>query len=251
MELAIVTGASRGLGAAVAEQFLDRGMGLYTLARNENKDLKERAKKHNLPYAHFTSDLSSPDGQLKVLDEVIQAMQELKEVEKIYLVNNAGMVDPVEVIGNIDPQDLQRLLNLNVLAPMVMTNRFVHDYPSLPLFFVNVTSGAANRPVHGWSAYGSSKAALNLYTETAAVENQENEAPHTFIAFNPGVMDTEMQGVLRSTEKESFRDVERFRGLKEKGALRSPKVVAEALLHLVLTGNAENGRIYDVSEFLS
>ncbi|HEU5138397.1 MAG TPA: SDR family NAD(P)-dependent oxidoreductase [Bacillales bacterium] len=250
MDLAIVTGASRGLGAAVAERFLDQGIGLYTVARKENEHLKNRAEQEKLQYAHFKCDLSSPDQQLEVLDKITESLGQLKDIKNVYVVNNAGVVEPVEAIGKIEPGDLQRLLNLNVLAPMVITNRLVQDYPSLPMFFVNVTSGAANRPVHGWSAYGSSKAALNLYTQTAAEENDTGHAPHTFIAFNPGVMDTEMQGVLRSSEKESFRDVERFRGLKEKGQLRDPDTVAEALFGLIFKGNVENGRIYDVNELL-
>lgn len=250
MEIAIITGASRGLGAAVAEQFLDKDIGLYTLARKENDQLKKEAEKRHLPYAHFTGDLSSPDQLAKVLAKVAERLRSLNNIDHIYVVNNASVVDPIEVIGKLEPEDLQRLLNLNVLAPMTITNQLVNDYPLTPLFFVNVTSGAAQRPVHGWSSYGSSKAALNLYTQTAAVENKTSDAPHTFIAFNPGVMDTEMQGVLRSSDKESFRDVDRFRELKEKGQLNDPKTVADALFTLIFNENVENGRIYNVNELL-
>ncbi|HET7657375.1 MAG TPA: (S)-benzoin forming benzil reductase [Bacillales bacterium] len=250
MELAVVTGASRGFGAALAEGFLDKGMGLFTLARNENEDLQKKAENSHLPYAHFNCDLSSPKGQLKVLDDVAEAVRQLDEVEKIYIVNNAGVVDPIEVIGKINPGDVERLLHLNVLAPMVITTRFVQDHPSTPLFIINISSGAGKRPIHGWSAYCTSKAGLNMFTQSAALESKEAKAPHHFIAFNPGVMDTEMQGVIRSSSEESFRDVGRFRSLKDNGELRNPGVVAEALFSLIFEGNAENGEIYDVSEIL-
>lgn len=250
MEIAIVTGASRGFGAATAEKFLEKGIGLYTLARNENHELKEKAENKHLTYAHFQCDLSSLEGQSQVLDDITREIKKLDGLNQIYVVNNAGIVDPIEVVGRINPDDLERILNLNVLAPMVITNRLVHDFPGTPLFVINVTSGAANRPMHGWSAYGSSKSALNLYTRTAALESEEGGSSHTFIAFNPGVMDTEMQGVIRSTDEDSFKDVGRFRRLKEKGELRKPEEVAYALFSLIFNGNVENGEIYDVSELL-
>lgn len=250
MELAIVTGASRGFGAAVAERFLNQGIGVYTIARNENEDLREKAQTSHLTYAHFNGDLSSLEGQNQILDQISDSLNKLDRIEQIYVVNNAGMVDPIEVVGEINPNQLERLMNLNVLAPMVITNRFVHEYKTQNMFVLNITSGAANRPMHGWSAYGSSKAALNLFTQTASLESKETHSPHTFIAFNPGVMDTEMQGVIRSTDQSSFKDVEKFRGLKEEGGLRKPGEVADKLFSFMFKGNVENGGIYDISDFM-
>ncbi|WP_176222047.1 (S)-benzoin forming benzil reductase [Tuberibacillus sp. Marseille-P3662] len=250
MRLAIVTGASRGFGAAVAQQFLDQGFVLYTVARNENQTLKDYAKKQKADYTHFVCDLSSPEQQVQVLHELTASINGLKDLEEIYIINNAGVVEPIKPVGQAGPEELQRLININVLAPMTLTNGFVHEYPSVPLFVVNVSSGAAERPVHGWSGYGSSKAAINLYTQTAAVENEIGDASHRFIAFNPGVMDTDMQGVIRSTDQASFNDVERFKDLKANNRLRSPNVVADALMTLILGDQVESGRVYDVKELL-
>ncbi|GGH77507.1 benzil reductase ((S)-benzoin forming) [Pullulanibacillus pueri] len=250
MKLAVITGASRGLGAAIAEGFIDKGYGLITVSRQENEALKRKASESQSLYAHFNCDLASPDQQLSTLEAIIHLLQEWGTAEALYLINNAGVVEPIEVVGEMGTEDLQRLMTVNILAPMVMTNGFVKAFTQEKLTVVNVSSGAALHPTHGWSAYGSSKAAVNLFTETAALEAQHIDAPHTFIAYNPGIMDTEMQGVIRSSGKQAFKDVEKFQGFKENGQLRSPEVVAQALIDLLIDKDPENGRIYNVNELL-
>ena len=251
MKIAIVTGSSRGLGREVADLYLEHGFGLLTLARQEEMSFKEKAEELSLPYRHFSVDLSDSNAQRNVLEAIVTTLKETEGLEEIHLINNAGVVEPIEVVGNIDPQALQRLLTINVLAPMVFTNRLVGDFPTLKLSLVQISSGAANRPIHGWSSYGSSKAALNLFNETAALESDSHGTPHTFIAFNPGVMDTAMQGVIRAADQSSFRDVENFREYKEKGKLRSPRVVAEALVSLLLHHTPVSGKLYTINELLN
>jgi len=94
---------------------------------------------------------------------------------------------------------------------------------------VNITSGAAERSVYGWSTYGSSKAGLNYFTATTALELSQNNVPHRIVAFSPGVMDTNMQEDIRSSSEDAFADVDKFKQLKEQGQLRGTDVVAKAL----------------------
>ncbi|WP_229672363.1 SDR family NAD(P)-dependent oxidoreductase [Pullulanibacillus camelliae] len=247
----IVTGASRGLGAAIAEQFMDRGFAVITVARRENEPLKQKAQKLKLSYAHLTCDLSQFDGQQDLTRQLKPTLDKMGDLEALYVVNNAGVVEPVERVGKMSPLEMKRLIDINVLAPMVLTNHLVQLFPTTPLMIVNVTSGAAQHARHGWSAYSSSKAALNVFTETAALESKATGAPHTFIAYNPGIMDTDMQGVIRSSDSQAFQDVERFQEFKEKGMLRSPERVARALVSLVLDNrDIKNGQIYDVNDLL-
>jgi len=247
----IVTGASKGLGASIAEKFMDRGFAVITIARHENEQLKQKAEQQGSPYVHLTFSLSLFDELQALVKQLKPTLDTLGELDVLYVVNNAGVVEPIERVGQMDVLEMKQLIDINVLAPMVLTNHLVHLFPTMPLVIVNVTSGAAQRASYGWSAYGSSKAALNLFTETAALEGEASGTPHTFIAYSPGIMDTDMQGVIRSSNRYAFQDVEKFREFKEKGLLRNPEHVAGALIRLLLDdGDVKNGRIYTVDELL-
>src|SRR5690625_5748465 len=90
----------------------------------------------------------------------------------------------------------------------------------LSFYGVNITSGAANRPIYGWSAYCSTKALINRYTETVALEQHTLKTENKVFAFSPGVMDTNMQAEIRSTDSASFKDVEQFIQYKKDDQLR-------------------------------
>ena len=89
-----------------------------------------------------------------------------------------------------------------------------------------------------------------MLTETVSLELSKNGSRHKVIAFSPGVMDTDMQGTIRSSSQESFADVENFKRYKEQGMLRDTDKVAEVLVKLVNETDVESGKLYHVNDLL-
>src|SRR5699024_6696796 len=79
----------------------------------------------------------------------------------------------------------------------------------------NISSGAADRPMYGWSAYCSSKASIDMYTKTLALEQKALGTNHKVFAFSPGIMDTEMQEKIRSSSPQQLANVDTFKGYHE------------------------------------
>ncbi|WP_335871590.1 (S)-benzoin forming benzil reductase [Bacillus sp. 2205SS5-2] len=251
MKLAIITGASKGLGAALAFNLLEKNIGIVSISRTKNEELENFAKETSTFFQHYPCDLSQRDDTLQTMNKVISEIQQLNP-DTLYLVNNAAMVGPVEKVGNISPIELEKSLHVNILAPMLIVNLLLPTFAltSTELIVVNVSSGAAYRPISGWSVYGPTKAALNLFTETASLEQEGVKNPATFIAFNPGIMDTDMQLEIRSSHKDSFKDVAKFQEYKEKNVLRTPTLVADKLASLLDEGKLETGKTYAINELL-
>lgn len=248
MKYAVVTGASKGLGASIAERILQEGFGLISVSRTENLILKQLAEKNGLFYQHVTCDLTNRSETEQAFSSVAETIFSSTDHE-VLLVNNAGVVEPIDRAGNLDHEKIEMALQLNLAAPMFTTNLFLQKANSKKLTVVNITSGAAERPVHGWSVYCSTKAALNMFTKTVAVE-QNHLGNATIIGYSPGIMDTDMQGVIRASKEHAFQEVNKFIAYKENGMLRRTKVVADALIDLLLTDEVENGKIYSVNNLL-
>lgn len=245
MKLVIVTGTSRGLGYEVAHHFLKQGMNVIGVARG-NSNLEDQDN-----YQHIQANLSSTIEVCHVTQQLVEWIEKYKP-SMVYLIHNAGVIEPIERVGYLDVQQITTAVNVNLLAPMIMTNELMRVLreTDVKLIVVNVSSGAAERAIAGWSVYNSTKAALNMYTKVAGLEQTHDEEQHIVIGFSPGVMDTDMQDTIRMADQQAFRDVEQFRALEENGDLRSPDEVASLLVKLLLTTDLQNGRVYSVKELL-
>ncbi|MEW9500783.1 SDR family NAD(P)-dependent oxidoreductase [Jeotgalibacillus marinus] len=251
MICAIVTGASKGLGAAIGDQLLENNIHLIDVSRSGNDDLRKKAEEHNLNYHHEKLDVSSTKESVNFLQSWFDE-QTNRPPEKLYLIHNAGTVEPIETVGQLDADSVERSVHINYITPVLLTNIAFERTTELgiSLTVVNVTSGAADKPNHGWSVYGSTKAALNLFTETAALEQSKADSEHMIISFSPSIMDTDMQSVIRSSSSSAFTQVERFKEFKEKGQLRQPHEVGKALVQLLMSEKLENGKLYHINDLL-
>jgi len=101
---------------------------------------------------------------------------------------------------------------------------------------INISSGAGRRAIFGWGAYCAAKAGLDMATRVAALEAQAAHTGVELVSLAPGVIDTAMQGIIRSSSPEDFVDVERFRQMKAAGELREPGDVADDILRLEASG---------------
>ncbi|WLR55677.1 (S)-benzoin forming benzil reductase [Mesobacillus subterraneus] len=250
MNYAIVTGASRGLGASAAQEFISKGIPVITVSRNENSALKQAADNAVISYTHYSCDLSSAQQVQSVFANICEEV--FQHAENVYVINNAGVIEPIEVAGELDTSLVQTNIQVNLTAPILISNIFLQKAKenSSRVIIANVTSGAGERPIQGWSIYCSTKAAVNMFTMTAGLELESNGDSSKVIAFSPGLMDTDMQVTIRSSSEEAFADIDTFRNYKESGSLRSPDTVAGALVKLVLSENLENGKIYKVNDLL-
>ncbi|MFG6149582.1 (S)-benzoin forming benzil reductase [Halobacillus sp. B23F22_1] len=253
MKYAIVTGDSRGLGEAIADQFLEKGIHVIGISRTYNEDLKEQAEGKDVTYSHISCDLSDADDLTQGIDKVMYLAFQ-NDVDMVYLVNNAGVIDPIETVGNLDTGLVNKHLQINLATPILFINRLLKEAneQGVKAGIVNITSGAAEKTVHGWSVYSSGKAAINQFTATTAMEQEEAGKDHTIIAYSPGVVDTEMQGEIRASAESAFADVDKFKKLKEEGQLRSPQEVARVLMNVLFNeGSIENGKVYKLYDLIN
>lgn len=251
MKYAIITGASKGLGKGIAKLLLAKNINIIGLSRTDNEELKQVAREVGCNYQFFRCDLSSTDEITAVLEKVASIIFQ-EATEAVYVINNAGVVEPIETVGAFTEKDILQSISVNFTTPVFISNFILQKEKEseIPLVIVNITSGAGERAVHGWSLYGSTKAAINSFTKSAALELDNVNSIHKVIAFSPGMMDTEMQTTIRSATKEAFIDVEKFRDHKEQGALQSPDVIAEILVKLLMKEELQNGEIYYAKNYL-
>ena len=107
-----------------------------------------------------------------------------------------------------------------------------------------ISSGAALRPYAGWSLYDAAKAGMDHFVRTLALEQAAQPHPFLTVNLDPGVIDTQMQALIRSTDKVDFPDVERFILRKEMGKLTPPTKVAESILEILARPNLVGGERY-------
>ena len=177
------------------------------------------------------ADLLKP-GATENLDHHLGQALDKADADSIVLLNNAGVISPIGRVGDVAPGALHDALSVNLLAPMVLTTACARHARSLGggLVVMNISSGAALRPLPGWSAYCATKAATRMYFEVLAVESPAFEVHQ----IDPGAMDTAMQETIRASSPEQFPLVEHFSALKEEGRLKPSAVVAAEIVERIL-----------------
>lgn len=251
MKLAIITGVSRGLGEVTAKLLMTKGFHIIGVSRSK-RDLQNIAHENNVTYTHFGCDL----GNLTEVNNLCLKITDIltkEQPKKCYLVNNAAVLQPIDQVMNISSDDFAYHVQVNTTTPIVLMNHCLRETYQKNIAFtgVNITSGAAERPVYGWSAYCSTKASMNMYTKTVALEQNQLQTGNNVIAFSPGVMDTDMQQEIRNSTEEQFIEVETFRQYKKQNHLRDPHTVGQVLVDILVDdAKVENGKIYYLSDYV-
>ena len=239
--LYIVTGTTKGLGAAFAARIAaDPANELIAFARAPDGAVPGGWR--------FEADLADSRALARACDRALARIRG-KSRAKAVLVNNAGVVSPVGPLDEVDPGELERSLAVNLLAPMLLMRWFLGATPDVKLRrIINISSGAARRPIFGWGAYCSAKAGLDMASRTVALECEARGLAVEVVSLAPGVIDTPMQGLVREAPPERFRDVERFRAMKAEGALRPAADVAAEILRLEAAGALRGEPVRDLRE---
>ena len=221
MKKAIVTGHTRGLGAAVAAELQLRGIAVLGLARGRS------------PLAALEQidlDLADPAAlQAWLAGDALHAF--LADASEAFLVNNAGVVTPVGPLAAQDPAEVLRAVTLNVAAPLALAAAFVRAAPQSARRVLHVSSGAARNAYPGWAVYCATKAALDHHARAVLLDGDVRVRA---CSLAPGVIDTDMQAAIRATPNDDFPLRQRFVDLKEGGALDSPRACAHKLVDYLL-----------------
>ena len=230
MEYYFITGTSKGIGKALTEALLkDENNYVFGISRNVSV-------KHER-YHHQPLDLSDITALRNNLHKVFLL---LTKPEKIVLVNNAGVVGEIGYIGSQTTDNFEFVFDVNVVGPALLMNTFLSAYNNhhCSKIILNISSGAAKRPMDGWSAYCASKAALDMLSLTCQKEQDLLKSGVKVFSLSPGVVDTAMQEHIREAEAEQFSDLERFKKLKENKELLSPEDVGDRIARFIQ--NASN-----------
>ena len=217
-----LTGASRGLGAALAEALLQPGHRLLCVARGDNPALRAQAERAGVTLDWHQCDLTDVRGSEAWMTRTLAALPAHKRVA---LVLNAGMVEPIGALQTLHADTLLPHLELNLAGPMAMTAALLRGTAGwgAQRRILAISSGAARRPVAGWAAYCTGKAGLDMLVRAI---NAEGDTSTRAVSLAPGVLDTDMQRTIRGTD---FAGVQRFRDLHAHGELVSPQDAAQRI----------------------
>jgi 3-oxoacyl-[acyl-carrier protein] reductase len=191
----IVTGASRGIGAAAAAALGKVGARLVLTARDATQieTVAQTITRDGGKTVAIACDVSDWNGVQRLVAETQRHYGKIDA-----LINNAGVVEPIAVTAESDPTAWARNIKINlvgayyairaVLPPMLAAGGGT---------IVNISSGAAHNPLEGWSAYCSGKAGLAMLTRQIALEHAAQGI--RVFGFQPGTTDTEMQVTIRAS----------------------------------------------------
>ncbi|MFY3306928.1 short-chain dehydrogenase [Achromobacter xylosoxidans] len=227
--IAILTGASRGIGAAMARGLAKPGTRLITLARREDPELAAYARSQDAQLEQLSVDLSDLAAAEAAARRICDTLP--RDARRYLLINNAGTVHPVSgTDALIDGPAIAAAFNLNVTAVMLLTARFLAAVEDIKADrrVLNISSGAGRNPNAGWGVYCATKAALDMYSRVVKQEQGENGA--RVVSLAPGIVDTDMQAAIRSSDPKSFPALAKFQDFHATGKLSSPANVASRIL---------------------
>ncbi len=265
-QVVIVTGASRGLGAAIAQVLAgsryaedgrtpsaptrpvegegsERGLSRSPLSgdRNETQiavtlaarsldELEEQARRIRQAGGQalvVQADVSREADCRRIVNETLEAFGRIDA-----LVNNGGIIEPIGPIADAQVDEWERNWAINVLGPVLLAKLALPSLRQTGGRVINITSGSAELPIGGWGAYSSAKIAINHLTRILASE----EPSITALAVRPGLVDTGMQAAIRreGPGRMAEANYRQISGLYEAGKLLPPEKPARAIAWLSL-----------------
>ncbi|PHQ86005.1 MAG: short-chain dehydrogenase [Thalassobium sp.] len=188
----MITGASRGIGAAAARAFAAQGARVALLARSAEA-LAALAADIGPNAIAIACDVSDRTSMGAAVDKTLQRFGRLD-----VFVGNAGVIDPIGQLADTDPDAWGALIDVNLKGV------FHGMHAVLPVMqkqgrgtIITISSGAAHGPVEGWSAYCSSKAGAYMLTRVADKEYRQHGV--RVLGLSPGTVATDMQREIKDS----------------------------------------------------
>jgi NAD(P)-dependent dehydrogenase (short-subunit alcohol dehydrogenase family) len=229
--LTVVTGASRGMGLAIAEQLLDAGHDLLCISRKTTAALDEHAARAGVACEQWPQDLARAQAVAARLETWLQSKAR-GDLESVTLINNAALLPAVAPLGHIPLAELEDAIRVDLEAPLLLTSAFLRATASWRAArkVLNISSGLGRRPMASQALYCAAKAGMDLFTRCVALEEAKHPNGAKVCSLAPGVIDTDMQVQLRSSDPKEFPDIGYFTGIKEQGVLVSPADAAKRVI---------------------
>ena len=252
MQVIIVTGASKGLGAALVGQLLSPETRVVAIARTANPALVDAARAKGAWLDWYLQDFAD----VAAVDELARSIANglPRDATRYMLVNNAGVAEPLGPIATLAASGVAAAIDVNLTSAFVFTSRFLEATAMLDADrrVLNISSGLARRPMDGSAAYCAAKAGLDMLTRCI---NSEPDDPArairkaTSVALAPGVIDTDMQGALRGRDRAAFPEGGRFAALKADGQLASPTDVAKKIAAFIARDDFGKTELDDIRNY--
>jgi NAD(P)-dependent dehydrogenase (short-subunit alcohol dehydrogenase family) len=224
----LITGHSRGLGAAMTSQLLAQGHHVLGLSRralaHPNPDHFDRLQEISI-------DLGDPI-ELESLFSPGMLMDFFRDCDQAILINNAGRLLPIGQADTLVAADTLQSITANTTAPILLTTAFLAATKACrDRRILQISSGAGRSPYSGWSIYCATKAALDHFSRCVHAEGHQ---ALRIESLAPGIIDTDMQAQVRATSLEAFPMRPKFDALKASGALARPSDSARIIIdHLM------------------
>ena len=229
--LTILTGASRGMGLALAEQLLQPQALLLCISRHTNPSLDALARQRGARLVQWQADLADAAPVAARLATWLHA-QDLAALQSATLINNAGVISALAPVRDGASADLTNALRVGLEAPVLLCAAFLgatRDW-SAPRKVLNISSGLGRRAMASSASYCAAKAGMDHFSRSLAMEEALQANGAKVCSLAPGVIATDMQVQLRSADPQAFPDIGNFQALHERGMLSSPADAATRIL---------------------
>jgi benzil reductase ((S)-benzoin forming) len=242
--LFIVTGASRGLGLAMAKQLLAQpDVELLTISRKPDVALS------GVRLTQWALDLAQAQEAANRLDNWL-AGRDPRVYATVTLVNNAALMAPLAPIDRNEHKALADAIRVGLEAPLLLTAAFLRatrDWTCVRRV-LNISSGLGRRAMAGVAPYGAVKAGMDHFSRIVALDEAERANGARIVSLAPGVVDTDMQSEMRNSDPAGFPDRERVVSQKEKGLLVTPDAAADKILAYIERANFGANVIADIRD---
>ena len=247
--LFILTGASRGMGLAMARQLLQPGNTVLCISRSANETLALQAKQADANLLQWTQDLALGARTNARLEQWLRE-QSGSSFTSAALINNAGVIPRIGPLSEADADDLSHALRVGLEAPMQLTSAFLRATANWPgqRKVLNISSGLGRRAMASQAGYCAAKAGMDHFTRCVALEEALKTNGAKLCSLAPGVIDTGMQEQLRAADGNAFPDQSSFLNLKTSGALASPDEAAQKVLAVLMRADFGVNPVADVRD---
>jgi len=251
--LTIITGASRGMGAAIAARRLQPGHSVLCISRKTSSDLADKARTAGATLVQWSQDLCEPGVAAARLEAWLRE-QDGPAFATATLINNAAMVTSIAALQDVAPTELSSALRVGLEAPLLLTSAFLRATTGWPCRaqgqcrVLNISSGLGRFAMASQAAYCAVKAGMDHFTRSVTLDEAARADGARIVSLAPGVIDTDMQTQLRSADPQKFPDHARFLKMKEDGQLDSPAAAAAKVLAYLDRADFGNNPIGDVRD---
>jgi len=216
--LTIITGGGTGIGRAIATYMADNNQKILIVGRRE-EPLQKTAQHNPELISYVSADVGNADGRRKISaaagDETVK-----------YLVHNAAILGDVKPLMDYSEEEWETIVRINLTAPLFLSRELLPKMDHSRI--LHISSGAAHHAIKSWAGYCVTKAGLHMLYR---LFNEEVDPAKAICgSLRPGIVDTPMQGEIRSADLKQHPHLQKFHDLYKADDLVDPVEVAQFVL---------------------